>query len=476
MTNLPTRQIGFWFCVMVPALAVWLCGSLYLGGSPTDEKRMSVYSTIASYSVPVVERNGQDYVGLLEILDPLGTVKARMSHEHWKIDYNDVESEFTSGKTRVRVHGKDLDLTAPFLLENSRGWIPFTSLTLLLPRILGGPVTLHEASRRLFVGSVGIRFAAQINQTIPPSLVVNFSSPVNPVIATEPGKLRMTFKREPILSGGTENFSFDNKVIASAGYQEENGMAKITVNGGVPLFATFSNDGRTITIAPAPRVATAAPSPQSAPPSTPIATPVSPVASSGAKRYFAVVDPAHGGDDRGAILSSQLAEKDVTLALARRLRQELESRGMPTLLLRDDDGNLSEDRRASLANSLHAAIYICLHATAQGSGVALYSALLPAGEDDRGPFLRWNRAQLSSLASSQSTVKTLATEFEANHIANRRLSASLKPLNSITGPAVAIELAPPVNGVSGFNSVEYQQLVTASIAMGLSEAHLEAGR
>jgi N-acetylmuramoyl-L-alanine amidase len=189
-----------------------------------------------------------------------------------------------------------------------------------------------------------------------------------------------------------------------------------------------------------------------------------------------VIDPAHGGDDRGAMLSPQLAEKDVTLALGRRLRQELESRGMPAFLLRDDDGNLSPDRRASLANSLHPAVYICLHASAQGSGVALYSALLPSGEDSRGPFLSWNRAQLSSLVSSQSTVKTLATEFEANHVANRRLSASLKPLNSITGPAVAIELAPPADGIPGFNSVEYQQLITASIAMGLSEAHLEAGR
>jgi hypothetical protein len=49
-------------------------------------------------------------------------------------------------------------------------------------------------------------------------------------------------------------------------------------------------------------------------------------------------------------------------------------------------------------------------------------------------------------------------------------------LNSITGPAIAIELAPPQNGVSGLNSVEYQQLITALIAMGLSEAHLGAGR
>ena len=475
MKHFDRRDFSYWSNATICALAVCLGVSFNSGSSASEAKHVSIYSTVASYSVPVVERNGRDYVGLLEILDPLGAVKARASYEHWQIEYNDVASEFTPAKTRVRIRGKELDLAAPFLLEHNRGLVPLSSLPLLLPAILGGPVTFHEASERLFIGSVGVRFAAQINKTIPPSVVMNFSSPVNPVIATELGKLRMTFKREPLLPNGPQNLIFDSKIISSAVYQEQNGAAEITVNGSVPLFATFSNDGRTITIAPAPRLAAAPPPPSSLPLNPAPTLPFS-VMSVGTKRYFAVVDAAHGGDDRGAILSPQFAEKDVTLAFARRLRQELESRGMPTFLLRDDDGNPSQDRRASVANALHPAIYICLHATAQGTGVGLYSALLPSGKDGRGPFVPWNRAQFSYLAASQSTIKTLATELETNHIAGRSFAASLKPLNSIAGPAIAIELAPPQEGVSGLNSVEYQQLITALIAMGLSEAHLEAGR
>jgi N-acetylmuramoyl-L-alanine amidase len=470
-----TRRSAFWIAGITLALTAWFCGSLILSGSSTDEKRVSIYSTVANYSVPVTERNGQDYIGLLEVLDPLGTVKAKASHDRWKIHYNDIDSDFSAGKTRIRVHGNDLDLPAPFLLEGNRGLVPLSSLSLLLPRILGGPVTFHETSRRLFIGSVGVRFAAQINKTIPPSLVMNFSSPVNPTIATEPGRLRMTFMREPLLPADAPNLNFDSKIISSAAYQEENGKAEITVTGSTPLFATFSNDGRTITIAPAPR------SPSSSAQSTPSSiTP--PAASSpigqGTRRYFAVVDAAHGGDDHGAILDPQLVEKDVTLAFARRLQQELESRGMPALLLRNDDTNLSEDKRANIANSVHPVIYICLHATAQGSGIGLYSALLPSGEETRGPFVPWNRAQSPYLLSSQSAIKTLTTDFQSNHIANRSFSASLKPLNIISVPAIAIEIAPQQNGASGFNSVEYQQLITASIAMGLAEArtNLEAGR
>jgi N-acetylmuramoyl-L-alanine amidase len=470
------RDFSCWPKATICAFAVCFGVSFNSASSASEAKHVSIYSTVASYSVPVVERNGRNYVGLLEILDPLGAVKARASSEHYQIEYNDVASEFTPAKTRVRIRGKELDLAAPFLLEHNRGLVPLSSLPLLLPAILGGPVTFHEASQRLFIGSVGVRFAAQINKTIPPSIVMNFSSPVNPVIATELGKLRMTFKREPLLADNSQNLIFDNKIISSAVYQEQNGAAEITVNGSVPLFATFSNDGRTITIAPAPRLAAAPPPPNSPLPLNPAPTPPFSVMSAGTKRYFAVVDAAHGGDDRGAILNPQFAEKDVTLAFARRLRQELESRGMPAFLLRDDDGNPSQDRRASVANALHPAIYICLHATAQGTGVGLYSALLPSGKDNRGPFVPWNRAQFSYLAASQSAIKTLASEFAANHIAGRSFAASLKPLNSITGPAIAIELAPPQDGVSGLNSVEYQQLITALIAMGLSEAHLEAGR
>jgi hypothetical protein len=76
------------------------------------------------------------------------------------------------------------------------------------------------------------------------------------------------------------------------------------------------------------------------------------------RRYFAVVDASHGGDDHGETLSSSLLEKDVTVALAHSLRQELESRGISTLVLRDSDANLSADQRAVFTNSAHAAIYI----------------------------------------------------------------------------------------------------------------------
>ena len=142
-------------------------------------------------------------------------------------------------------------------------------------------------------------------------------------------------------------------------------------------------------------------------PAAPVAAAPTPIA----RRYFAVVDASHGGDDHGETLSNTLLEKDVTVALARSLRQELESRGITTLVLRDSDANLSVDQRAVFANADRAAIYISVHAASSGHGVRIYTALLPFGDNDRGPFRSWSTAQHASLPLSQITATAVVSEL-----------------------------------------------------------------
>ena len=58
-----------------------------------------------------------------------------------------------------------------------------------------------------------------------------------------------------------------------------------------------------------------------------------------------------GGDELGATLSDKLTEKEVTLSLARRLRNELQARGIPTMMVRDNDATIPIDDRAAAANA-----------------------------------------------------------------------------------------------------------------------------
>jgi N-acetylmuramoyl-L-alanine amidase len=470
----------------------------HLSAAP-PEKHLSIYSTAANYSLPIMQRQGRDYIGLLELLDPLGTVTVpKTDRPRWRLHYNNVLGEFTVGKNRARIQGRDTDLSGKFLLENGRGLVPLASLSSLLPRFLGGPATLHQESARLFIGSIATHFTASVSPDDPSHLIFHFSAPVNPSVATEPGKLHMTFSRDPVTAPASATLTFGSKTIPSANYSENNGAAEITVTTTIPLLASFSPDGRTITLAPAksqpaptttgstapgvtaPGTTTPGQTATSAPflpaESNPASQSPGTSPSSVPRRYFAIVDASHGGDDRGEALSTTLAEKDVTVAFARRLRQELENRGISTLVLRDSDATVSLDDRAFYANTTHAAVYVALHAASNGHGVRLYTALLPyTGEDDRGPFRSWTTAQQSSIPLSQAAAASVAAELKKQQVAVRTLTAPLRPLNNIATAAIAVEVAPLASDASQLTSPDYQQLIASTVANGIAAIRSQLG-
>ncbi len=455
---------------------VLLASVVFLSALPSaDEKHISVYSPVAIYTLPVLDRGGHEYVGLLELLEPLGRVSSRSEGRRWRLRYNAVDAEFVAGKTRARIAGRDFDFVAPFLIENSRGLVPLSSLTGFLPRFLGAPVNFRESARRLFVGDVGIQVSFQLDASTPPRLALNFSAPVNPTISTEPGKMRMVFKRDPVVSPGSQSISFDNKVITHASYSENNGDAELDVTANEPLMASFSNDRRTIVVWAVPQGTVASGTPSAAGPQSPAQAPPAPTNASGngnvnvnpistVHRVLAVVDPAHGGEERGAALTDSLAEKDVTLGFARLLRHELEIRGFAVTLLRDADNSLTLDQRAAAANTARAGIYISLHAVSQGSGARVYTTLLPVEGTSNGVFHAWNAAQAPALPVSRMVSAAIVAEMQKREFPVRASSASLRPLNNVFMPAVAVELAPGADGVADLSSANYQQRAAAAIA------------
>ncbi len=431
-------------------------------GAP-DQPRISLYSVQANYSVAVIDRNGQSYVSLFDLLDPLGTVAAASDHSKWRIRYKNAQFEFIDGKARVKGPGRDSNMPANFILDNSNGLVPVSGLALLLPRILGEPVTFHEGSLRLFIGSTGIHFTTQLLSSSPPRLALNFSSSVSPSIHQEGKILRLIFQRDAILPPPSPIVSFDNAAITSLTYAEATGAAEIQISGSSPLVASFTNSGRTINISTGDGTQVAAPVDD-----TENGDKAPSLISSGARHYFVVLDASHGGSEPGAILTDKLTEKDVTLAFARRLRQELENRGISTLLVRDGDLNLSLDQRAHLANAAHPAIYLCLHAASLGSGVHLYTTLLPPAAASRGPFSDWNTAQASYRETTQLAESSIVTQLQKDQIPSRILFAPLRSLNNIAAAAIALEIAPRQGDVSELNSSAYQQEIASSVASGVA--------
>jgi len=80
-------------------------------------------------------------------------------------------------------------------------------------------------------------------------------------------------------------------------------------------------------------------------------------------RPIVVIDAGHGGRDPGATgVSGQVTEKDLTLTLARELRDQLVKRGrVRVAMTREDDRYLTLDDRANVARRLDAAMFVSLH-------------------------------------------------------------------------------------------------------------------
>jgi N-acetylmuramoyl-L-alanine amidase len=221
---------------------------------------------------------------------------------------------------------------------------------------------------------------------------------------------------------------------------------------------------------PAPQPAAGA---DQAKPAAPL--PVSHGEAAGAPHISIVIDAAHGGGDPGSRFSDRLLEKDVTLALARKLHSALQAQHAGSQLLRDSDVEISPDQRALTTNTLRPAIYISLHAAGPGSGVRVYSAMLAPVAEPAGSFPAWETAQASYSERSQDFASHLAGAFTSRQVAAGVSRAMLRPLNAVAAPAVAVEIAPPGDHVESIASDEYLKKIADILAQAVLDQLKNAG-
>jgi N-acetylmuramoyl-L-alanine amidase len=191
-------------------------------------------------------------------------------------------------------------------------------------------------------------------------------------------------------------------------------------------------------------------------------------------RSVIVLDPAHGGLDTGSRISDTILEKDVTLALAYKLRSLLTARGFTVIMTRDSDSAstpgapaaLTLDDRAGIANHAHPVACLLLHATSAGTGVHLYSSELDAtpGEPLNNP---WLTAQAPWVTQSERLQKALAVALTRASIPLVLSRASVRPVDSLTCPALVLELAPTGSDNSTLIDPAYQQRVGEVLATAL---------
>ncbi len=183
-------------------------------------------------------------------------------------------------------------------------------------------------------------------------------------------------------------------------------------------------------------------------------------------RFVVVIDAAHGGDDAGGRLASGRLEKDATLAFSVRLRSLLSARGIVVATTRESDATLTPDHRAEIANHMHAQACLSLHASESGAGVHLFTSSLPPLQPTR--FLAWKTAQSAWITRSLALAGALNSALQQTGVNVTLSRTDLTGVDSMTCPAVAIEVA-PARAADGSvtaepDDPEYQSRIAATLA------------
>lgn len=228
-------------------------------------------------------------------------------------------------------------------------------------------------------------------------------------------------------------FDLDRPAIVASGRYGADGKSLILSLRGVADadFAASAKKGR-ITYAP-PANFRAKPPRSKYSVSTPIGAPRSIglpkiVGSSDPKAPLIVIDAGHGGHDPGAI-SPQLGtrEKDVTLSIARAIRDEIVATGrFRVALTRDDDRYLVLEERYGIARRLKADLFISIHADAAASpdatGATIYTLSEVASDREAARYAaRENKANIINgvdLGKHSSEVSTILLDLTRRETMN----------------------------------------------------------
>ena len=133
-------------------------------------------------------------------------------------------------------------------------------------------------------------------------------------------------------------------------------------------------------------------------------------------RPLIIIDPGHGGHDPGAS-GEALREKDVVLALATALRDDLIAKGgIRVALTREDDRFLALGERVALARALGADLFLSIHADSAGAKDEIVGASIYI---------------LSSEASSEAAARFAARENAVDTINGVALSGQSDSVGSI---------------------------------------------
>ena len=171
------------------------------------------------------------------------------------------------------------------------------------------------------------------------------------------------------------------------------------------------------------------------------------------------LDPGHGGTDEGCARNGVL-EKDINLAIALLVKEQLIEQGYEVIMSRETDTYIAKEERVKEANESGADIYISIHQNATEEGTGVSGMEVWYEEDDSGR----DSKRLAQLIRQQTLKSTGAVEREL------RGDADFHVTRNTSMPACLVETGFLSNAVERrmLSLSEYQQKIAEGIVQGIS--------
>src|SRR5688572_7119549 len=351
------------FHVIFPAIV--LCASVsYLVSAQTPT--MTVLSREGRKPIPITIINNQEYIAVDDLNAAFGTTSRedRLAGG-LTITVRGQSIVLTENQNVVSVAGRLASLPAPVLRRDNRWLVPVDFLPRALSPAIATRIDYRRGVRLLIVGEMRVpRVVARIDAgTTNVAVTFEVTPNTEAKVSAQQGRVIVQFDADA-LELSIPLLPQQEFLTGVSPGETPNAVALILG----PRYATHrvittqadAGSGR-LTIDLLPATTEAAPT---APPSpAPDTRLVIPTLGPSTGLRTVVIDPGHGGEALGTQGVRGTLEKDVALAVSRRLRTLIESRlGLRVFLTREDDRTLSADERSAFANNHHADVFLSIHA------------------------------------------------------------------------------------------------------------------
>jgi len=460
-------------------LALSLCAALVLERVSADPNQLLIFYKQSRKAIPKVLLGSRTYISIIELLVFLDLPYSESASAGFvRITAGTNHISLTKDQPQVVLNEKAIGLSAPVTLVRDKWVVPLDFVNKVLGRALDEKVAVAGSGNAIAIGESDFtQFSTKIADKSQ-VLRVQGSRPISAEVRQQGTRLIFAFGNTPVDFSGSERQTAD--WIRSITMEQSESANQLVVE-----LADNIRVARISHLASQNAYAVEATRVENPEIKSDVASQSARPVVEAWKWHHITIDAGHGGTDRGMTVRENVFEKDVSLAIARKVRWALETRlAVPVVLSRSDDQAQSLEERIAAANLARSNLFISIHTGNAPASTAAnsfaYTAQLVVDESPSDPksprnlFVPWWEAQRNSLPWSERLADCVQNEMNRALNGGQSLSfrhSRVKLLSALAMPAVLVEIGNM--HVPAFQakveSDQFQNLVAGTLAAAVEK-------